>query len=171
MSRHCIRGALGRARLTAVTGWAPSGHKRVMRCLALPAVLAMTAPAHAAIYGPPDEPPPVLVERSSSPAKPFAKCIKQWRGIYALSHVADVISTHAAIQRGAVEKNPLPRAIIGERPGLLEMAAYKLVTAGAFDLLAREFARSGNREAACRTYQTLAVLHFGVAAANLRFVF
>jgi len=129
-------------------------------------ILAALALASLPADQPIPEPPPKVVEDKSR------QCVHTWRAINYAMNAADVATTIYAIEkRGAVESNPLVKAIFGSKPKLHEALAVKAVSMGLVEIPIRSMIRAGNYRGACQGYRLGAIVTGGVVGLNLRFLF
>lgn len=136
--------------------------------------LAATTPQVAVVgtHGPElrDVVPPAPKEAPTvAPEEP--KCLKRARVFNYTAAALDIATTIAAIDRGAVEGNPVVAAILGKKPGAAELIAFKAVPIIGMRLLDRHLIHKGEGTKACYANAAMGLPTLIVAGLNMRFVF
>ena len=105
----------------------------------------------------------------STPKEP--KCLGPSRAFNYASQALDIASTVAAIDRGAVEANPIITAVFGKRPKAHELILFKAIPLFGFRMLDEHLVRNGKAKKACVLNIGLGVPALVAAGLNARFVF
>lgn len=115
--------------------------------------------------------PPVArtVEAPASPKKP--RCLARSRAFNYISQALDIATTAAAIDKGAVEANPILTPIIGKRPSVGEMLLVKAVPIIGIRLFDEHLVRKGRYKHACALNIGAGIPGLVAAGLNTRFVF
>lgn len=119
-----------------------------------------------------DAPPPL--ERFASREEPKAsepKCLKPARIFNYAANALDIASTVAAIDRGAVEANPMVTAIFGKRPHAGELILFKAIPMFGVRMLDERLVRHGKAKTACMINIGFGIPGLVAAGFNSRFVF
>lgn len=115
-----------------------------------------------------DTPAPVAAPPKKSAAH---RCADVARIAHYAGHVADIISTKMAIDRGAVEKNGFATALFGDRPKVWQMILFKVPFVVGSEALDRSLRKRGEYGRACALHTTGAAITWTVAGLNMRYVF